>query len=104
MLDAAPFEETAQSLRNLHADRTDQYRQLVLVESGDFFYDRVVFLTLGPVDLIFEVLTADRFVGRNYPHVQFVDLVEFLRFRFRRTRHTRQLFVHAEVVLQRYGR
>ncbi len=39
-------------------------------------------------------------IGRDGKDVELVDLEEFFRFGFRRSRHARQLLVHAEVVLE----
>ena len=63
---------------------------------------RVEFHAAGFVYQVFFVFADNRAVGGNHHHVQLVDIPQFLGFGFCRTRHTCQLVVHAEIILQGY--
>ncbi len=96
----AESQHFADNLGVLDRGRTDQYRATTLDHFHDFVGHGVVFLAHRAIDFIFFVLTNNRNIGRDGHHVQFVNFPEFTRFGFGRTRHTRQLVVHSEVVLQ----
>ena len=63
--------------------------------------DRVVLLTAGLVDPVVAVRASDAPVGRNHDDIQFVDVVELIGFGLGRARHSTELLVQAEVVLDR---
>src|SRR5262245_35510210 len=42
-------------------------------------------------------------MGRDDRHIQLINLFEFRRLGIRRSRHTRELLVHAEIILNRNG-
>ena len=52
-------------------------------------------------DEVVAVVAGDGPIGRDDHDIEIVDLVEFARLGFGRTRHAGQLVVHAEVVLER---
>ncbi|NYH14005.1 hypothetical protein GGD41_001233 [Paraburkholderia bryophila] len=79
----------------------DQHRLTALVAIADVADHRVIAFLRGLVDLILLVDPLGRTVGRDHDRFETVDLVEFVRFRVRRTGHAGQLRVHTEVVLER---
>ena len=81
--------------------RADQHRLTTLMTIADIANHGVIAFLRGLVDLILLVDPLGRTVGRDHDRFETVDLVEFVRFRIRRTGHAGQLRVHAEVVLER---
>ena len=103
MDDALPLKHAAQQFGHFNGNRTNQHRLALLVTFRDFLHNRFVFFALRFVNAVVEVFTQAWAVRRNDDDVQIVNALEFVRFRFRRTRHTGQFFVHTEVVLNRDG-
>ncbi len=94
------FQKFGKRLGFLDRGGADEYglsaRRAVL----DLDDHRLVFLARRAIDLVVLVDTGDGSIGRNFQHIEAVDVAEFARFRQRRAGHARQLFVHAEVVLE----
>ncbi|MNS13705.1 hypothetical protein D3C72_453040 [compost metagenome] len=97
------FQEARQQLGVFDAGRTHQHRLATLMAVADVFEDRVVLFRIGLEDLIVLVLADHRLVGRDDDRFKPVDFLELVRFRIGRAGHAGQLFVHAEVVLERDG-
>src|SRR5258706_3653700 len=104
VLQTAPLQQARQRLGHLDVRRADQDRQAALMLPLDFLHDRVVLLLARFVDEIVLVDAADRTIRGNDGDFELVDLVELGLFRLRRAGHARELFVHAEVVLDRNRR
>ena len=51
------------------------------------------------VKAVIQINPLIRAIGRNYHHIQLIDIVKFVGFGLCRTSHTGQLFVEPEVVL-----
>ncbi len=98
--DLAPLQLARQVLRALHARCTDQHRLTLLVPLGDVVDDRVELRLFGLVDQVGLILADHRLIGRDRQDAQLVDLVELGGLGVGGTRHSGQLVVHAEVVLQ----
>ena len=104
MLDAAYFEHAAEQLRNLDRRGADQYRT-TFADEFDYLLDYgIVLLALGLVYQILPVLADNRSVGRDDDNIQFVDVPELRCLGLRRTGHTAEFVIHAEIVLQRNRR
>src|SRR5690606_22654919 len=103
VLDARALQHPAERLGDLNGGRTHEHRLSVLVVLLDFLDRRTVLLALRLVDEVVFVDTSDGFVRGDDHDIHLVDLPELLRLRLGRTRHARELLVHAEVVLQRDG-
>ncbi len=73
------------------------------MELRDLVRRGLVLLRRGAVHDVRVLQPAQRLVGGNHYHFELVDLVEFGGLGLRRARHARQLFVHAEVVLEGNG-
>jgi hypothetical protein len=101
--DLVLLQEGRQHLRLLDADGAHQHRLLTRPGLLDQLDDRVVFLLGGPIDLVVVILAHAGQVGRDFDHLEPVDVHEFRRLGHRRARHARQLRVHAEVVLEGDG-
>ena len=99
----AHLEHLAQHLGNLHRGRADQDRTSGFDQGLNLLDDRLVFLALRLVHPVVHVDTRHRTVRRNLHHVQLVDAPELAGLGHRRTGHTGQLMVHAEIVLQGDG-
>ena len=92
-------QHSAQQLADFHRCSTYQYRSPLPYQRHYLVYHRVVFLAFRTIDTIVHIHTRDRLIRRNNHHIQFIDIPELTSLRLRRTRHTRQLIVHTEVVL-----
>ena len=99
----AHVEHLAQHLRNLDRCRAHQDRPSLRHHLLDFLNHGLVFLALCLVDAVVHVDADDGLVCRNHHNVQLVDVPELSCLGLRRSRHARQLVIHAEVVLQRDG-
>ncbi|MCY1505062.1 hypothetical protein D9M68_392570 [compost metagenome] len=100
MLDTRLLHQLGNVFGGLDRCSTDQDRPtecLALLDVGD---DRVVFLVLGQVDQVVEVLPRDGTVGRDHHHVEAVGLAELEGLGVGGTGHAGQLGVEAEVVLE----
>jgi len=84
-------------------DRADQNRTFGFVQRLHFFDDGFDFFLLRLVDQVVVILADHGHVGRNHHDVQVVDFFEFRGFRISGAGHSRQLFVHAEIILERNG-
>ena len=96
-------EHTAQQLTDFYGCGTHKYGASLghhLLHLGD---DSVVLLALGLVDAVVHVVTCDGAVGGDYHHIELVDIPQLASLGLGRTGHTRQLVIHAEVVLQSDG-
>ena len=94
------LQHLAQHLRDFHRSRTDQHGTSGLDEHLDFLDDGFIFLTLCLIHAVVHVLACNRTVGRNLHHVEFIDVPKLAGLGYGRTGHTRQLMIHAEIVLQ----
>ena len=96
-------QHSAQQFTDFHRSGTYQHRSPLPYQRHYLVNHRVIFLSLRAVDTVVHIDTRNRSVGRDYHYIQFVDIPELTCLGLRRTRHTRQLVVHAEVVLQGDG-
>ena len=95
------FQDGRQVFALLHRDGAHQHGLPLGVVLLDFLGRVAELLHFGAVDHV-RVFFADHgFVGRDNHHFQLVNLIKFRRFGFRRAGHAGQLFVHAEIVLER---
>ncbi|MPN18636.1 hypothetical protein SDC9_165997 [bioreactor metagenome] len=104
MADAAAFEQCGQKFALFNADGTHQHRLPFFVRFGDLVDDRVEFGLFGLVHHIAHVIADDRLVGGHFHDAQAIDLIELVGLGLGGTGHAGQLFVHAEIVLERDGR
>ena len=102
--DALLAQQLRQALRLLDARRTDEDWLALAVTLGDVVGDGTELRVLGAVDAVGLVDALRRVVRRDRDDAQLVDLVQLGGLGLGRTRHARQLVVHAEVVLQRHRR
>ena len=99
----AHVEHLAQQLGDFHRCRTNQTgtagvaHLLYLVDYG------TILLAVGLVHTVVHIVAGDGLVGGNLHHIQLVDVPELACLGRGGTRHTGQLVVHAEIVLQRDG-
>ncbi len=98
-----PLEHARQSLRHFHAHRSDEYRKAELVQTLRLLENRVVFLAARLEHQILAVVADDVAIGRYHRDAELVDLVELRLFRLGGARHSRQLLVEAEIVLDGDG-
>ena len=96
-------QHVADVLAGLDGDGAHQHRLAPAVFLGDVVDDGRELRLLRPIDLVVQVVTDDRLVGRHLDHVQVVDRLEFLFLGLRRAGHAGQLVVHAEEVLEGDG-
>ena len=103
VLDLALLEEARQFLGFFDGRCAHEDRLAALVAILDQRDDRFVFLFDRAIDLVVMVFAPDRHVGGDVHHVELVDVHELGRFRQRRAGHACELFVEAEIVLERDG-
>ena len=94
---------TAEQFAYLHAGGTYQNRTARLAHANYLLYDGIVFLTLCAIHTVVHIRTNHGAVGGNLHNIQFVDIPKLASLCYCRTSHTRQLVIHAEIVLQGNG-
>ncbi len=97
---AGPFEHFAQHFRFFDGDGAHENRLAPVVKFLDFVNSGFEFFPFGLVDDIREIGSRHFLVCGDDHYVQFIDVIEFSRFRVRCTGHAGQLFIHAEVILK----
>ena len=103
MLYLAHVKHTAQSLGDFNGSSTHQYRATSIAQFLYLSNNGFIFLAFRFVNAVVHIVTGNRTVGRNYHHIQLIDVPELTCFCLCRTCHTSQLVVHTEVVLQGDG-
>ena len=101
--DLAQIEHLAQELRDLDRSRPYEYWTAFAYQANDLLDDSSVLLTSGLVDAVVEVVTCYGAVRGDDDDIKLIDVPEFACFGLCCTRHTRELVVHTEVVLQGDG-
>ena len=86
---------------NIH--RTDQNRLACFMHFSNLIDNGTEFSILMHIHHIFQVLTSNGFVGRNFNDIDMINFRKFIRLCQAGTGHTGQLFVHTEEVLERHG-
>jgi len=100
VLDAFLVEKLAEQFGFLDRHCAHQHRLANFVLFLDRLGNRAEFVERVLVELVFLIDPLDRNVGRDFDHIHLVDVPEFGSFRGGCAGHTRQLGVHAEVVLE----
>ena len=95
------LEQLGQQLTLFNGYRTDQNRLTLGMALLNFCNRCTEFARFGAVYGIGIVFSCNLLVGRNLDDVQLINLAELIFLGQCRTGHTRQLAVHAEVVLER---
>ncbi len=95
------LEKAREALRLLDRNGADEDGLALLVQVADRVGDRVEFLHFGSIDRVLVVDPNHRPVRRDHRDREAVDFVELVGFRVGRSRHSGQLVVHPEVVLER---
>ena len=103
VFDMPSCKHLAEQFGSFHGGSTHQHRPFLLYQVFNFINNRSIFFAFGFVNQVIFVFPDYRLVGRNDHHIQFIDIPKLTGFRFGRTRHTGQFFVHPEVVLQGNG-
>ena len=103
VLETGAGEQSRQRFGGVDTRGPHQHRIAQLVQSLGLFDDGVVFLPSRFVDEILSVIARDRAIRGDHGDGETIDLVELVLFRFGRAGHAGQLFVHAEVILDRDG-
>ena len=103
VLNAFLVEQFAQGFRVFNGSCAQQNRLLTFVAFLDVFNDRLIFFIDRAENLILLVITDHLLMRRDNNRFQPINILEFVSFRVRRTRHTRQLLIHTEVVLEGNG-
>ena len=62
--------------------------------------DRLEFIFLRKMNKVGLIIAHHGPMSRDYNYFQAINLLEFIRFRISRTRHTGQLVIHAEKILE----
>ena len=100
---AAKIEQTAEQFGDFHRTCTNKHGTSSIAHLFYFFDDCIIFFTLCLVDTVVHIVALNGTVSWNFYNVEFIDVPEFACFRDGSTRHTSQLVVHAEVVLEGDG-
>ena len=103
MGDARLLEQGGEQLGLINGDGTHQHGLAAVVALADLLDNGAVLPRHGLVDGIVVILADHGLVGGNLHHVQAVDLTELVVLGHGGTRHTRELLVHTEVVLEGDG-
>ncbi len=97
------FKAHGKSLGFINGNGTDQYRLSLFMTGFDLFYNCAVLALHTAVNGVRAVQTNHRLIGWNFHHVQSVYFTELVFLCQCRTRHTRKLTVHTEIVLEGDG-
>ncbi|MBA7635971.1 hypothetical protein ES703_43584 [subsurface metagenome] len=100
---APPLQQVTQVLGLFYRDSAHQHRPPLLMKLLYLTRHRPVLGFFVFVNLVRIVLPNHRFMGGYNHYVQLVYLVKFLRLGKSGTRHSRQLLIHPEVVLNGNG-
>jgi len=101
--DMTHVEHLLQQFGYLNGGCTHQNGATSLTHLHNLVDDRIILLASRLVDAVVHIVTDHGLVGRNLNNIQLIDVPELASLRRSGTRHTSQLVVHAEVVLQRDG-
>ncbi len=103
VFNAVSSQQTGNFFRTLYRYRTDKYGLTGCMAFHNFVYDSALFAFHGRVYHIRQIHALYGAVGGDGNYVERVNGSELVFFRHCRTRHTRELFVKAEIVLEGYG-
>ena len=95
------LQHSAEQLGSFHAHRADEDRLRGGMALADFVDHGVVFFAARFVDAVVGVGPRDRAIRRDDGDIQFVDVVEFVRFGFGGAGHAGELVVEPEIILDR---
>ena len=98
--DSPAREHRRKVFRFFYGNGTDEYGLPLCVSRGDFVADRRPLVAFVEVDFIVFVFSDNRLIRRNRNDIEFVNFIEFDRFRRRRSGHAGKLVVHAEKILK----
>ena len=96
-------EHTAEQLTDFHACGTHEHWASRVAHTYHLGDDSVVLFALGAIYAVVHILADNGAVGGNLHHIELVDIPELTSLGNGSTCHTRQLMVHAEIVLQGDG-
>ena len=100
VLDTALVELTRKELALFHADGSDKNRLTIFILLSNFIDNSSKLCTLIFVDEVGLIETLNRFIGGNRDNSKLIGVDKFCCFGLSSTGHTREFFVHAEIVLQ----
>ena len=103
VFDLGFFEVAAQFFGGLDGHRPHQDGLTGFVDFRDVAHHVAGLGFAGFIDHIGLIVAYHGHVGGHHQHLHVVDLDEFFLFRFRRSGHPGQLFVHPEIVLEGDG-
>ena len=103
VVDAPALEHIGKQLALFHRNGTHQDGLAGLMHRGDLLHHRPELARLGGVHHVVVVDPLQGHIGGHFHHVQVVDGLELLLLGLGGTRHARQLFIHAEIVLEGDG-
>ena len=101
VLDSLLLQQLRKALGLFNRGCADQDRLIAVVQPLDLVRGREIFFFLRAIDNVRILFAQQSAIGRNDDDFKPVNLVEFRSFGFRCSRHTGQLFVHAEIILER---
>ena len=93
----------AQPLRFFNGNTAHQHRLAAQVVLLDFLDAGVEFFLLGAIDDVRKLMPDECLISGDNNYFQIIYLLEFCGLGFRRARHSGQLLVHAEIVLEGDG-
>ncbi len=104
VLHAVADQKTRKLFRFIDRNRTHENGLPFFVAFDDLAHDRLFLRFFGSVNTVAHIVALHGKVGGDLHDVERIDRAEFAFFGFRRTRHTRKLFVKSEVILEGNGR
>ena len=100
MRNVSHLQHLAQKLADFNRCCTNQYRTTCITHRFDFINNGSILFACSLIYAIVKVVAGNRTVCWNFNNVKFVYIPEFPCFCTCCTRHTGQLVIHTEVVLQ----
>ena len=100
VLDTLFLEQRTENLGLFDRNCTNKNRLTVFVSLHNILYESFKLALLCFEDSIREVDSLDRFICRNFYNIKLVNFLKFCFFGHSSTSHTRELFIHTEVILE----
>ena len=97
---SASFQNITKHFRNFYRNRTNQYRLSLEMQFRHLRSNSLILADLRPVNHIRFILTNNRLIGRYDDDIHAINSPEFIFLRLCCTRHTSQLVIHTEKILE----
>ena len=99
----AHLQHLGKHFRDFHRSSTHEHWSSRSYHALNLLNNSLILLTIRLIHTVVHIISCNRTIRRNLNHIELVDVPELTCFRNGCTRHTRELVIHTEVVLQGDG-